>query len=58
MQKDTHDTRLDEMSSPEVPLRTTDEQQPGSSHDADERGCPRVATLEIHDAFDGMGEEV
>ena len=52
-----HDTRVDEMAIPEV-LVTTDERQQGPSHDATERGCPKVAMLEPHDAFNGMEEVV
>ena len=52
------DTRLHEMASHEVLPKTTDEPQPGTSHDAAERGCPRVAVLGPHDAFDGMEEAV
>ena len=43
-----HDTRLEEMSSHEVPLSAADEQLPGMSH----------ATVETHDAFYGMEEAV
>ena len=43
-----HDTRLDEMSAPEVPLLAADEQLPGTSN----------AVMETHDAFNGMEEAV